>query len=90
MLKVDFANFMSNTMGGWPPKANMSVYEGMKFECACGEWHEFYQHNCAVLRELKGMTFVISYQNCEYVNAVKVKGLFKPKLETQFGTNQEE
>ena len=87
---LDWNSFMEKTMGGMPLNADMSIYEGLTFECACGDVHEFDTHSCNVLRELKRMTFVISPKYCGGINAVKVKGLFKVSMETQFGTNPPE
>mgnify|MGYP000232169260 CR=1 FL=1 len=82
MKRVDFEEFMSRTMGGRPLNADMSIYEGKKFECGCGSEHLFNERECKVFRELRGMHFVIGCPEKEHMNCVKIT--FTAKLKTKF------
>ena len=81
--RIDFEEFMSRTMGGGPVYADMSIYEGKPFKCGCGSEHLFNEKQCGVLRELRGMHFVIGCPDKDYLNYVKITLL---KLKTKFST----
>jgi hypothetical protein len=83
---VSFDNFMSSTLGGWPVKADMSIYAGKPFECACGVTHSFSGRSSEVMRELGGMRFVLRCPERKAITLVRVKGIFSVVLESQYGT----
>jgi hypothetical protein len=85
--QVDFQEFMIRTMGGGPVRSNMSIYEGFTYICGCGSKHLFSEEKCGVLRELRGMQFVIGCPDKDYLNCVKMT---LSKIETQFSTIQTE
>jgi len=77
--------FLRRTLGGFPVRADLSIYTGMEFECACGVLHHFDLIDNKVYRELPGMKFVIGCSRTESINCVKIKGIFRVRMETQFG-----
>lgn len=85
MKSVSQQEFMVETMGGWPLNANVSVYTGKNFECACGKVHQFSGESSEVLRELSRMRFVLRCPDRNGVTLVKVKGLFSVKIESLMG-----
>lgn len=85
--QVDFQEFMTRTMGGGPVRSNMSIYEGFTYSCGCGSKHLFSEEKCGVLRELRGMQFVIGCPDKDYLNCVKIN---LSKIESQFSTTQTE
>lgn len=85
MKLVSQSEFITETMGGWPVKANMAAYAGKIFECACGNFHNFSGETNEVLRELPGMTFVLRCPSRKGVTLVKIKGLFTAKIESISG-----
>jgi len=85
---VTLEEFMDQTLGGRPNRANMTAYDGKEYECGCGDFHIIEcldQNNSepAVIRELSGMRFVFSCQN-GYVTCVKISGIFTVKLKSLF------
>lgn len=88
MKELSFKDFWAETALGRPNQAEMSIYEGLTFDCVCGSQHEFQEHTCRVIRELPRLVFVIWCPNKEGLNAVEVKGLFRRKMVTLFGTRE--
>ncbi|WP_375754894.1 hypothetical protein [Corallococcus exercitus] len=82
---VSWEEFKRRVLMGWSPRMGMSIYQALSFDCACGERHLFGQ--AAPLKELPGMRLVLS---CPRLAAngtcVKVKGLFRIRLESEFGS----
>lgn len=81
---LDWEVFKDRVSGGWGPRMDMSIYQSLSFECACGEAHLF--AHAAPLKELPGMRLVLS---CPALNAsgtcVKIEGLFRIRIESEFG-----
>jgi hypothetical protein len=65
--------FDEKTWGGVPLKLKMTVYEGIPYECGCGDTHPFSDSQTQVVCEIGGRDFVFLCLN-EYVTLVKVKG----------------
>ena len=86
MKNISQQEFMVETMGGWPVKANVSAYTGKNFDCACGKVHQFSGGNSEVLRELSGMRFVFRCPDRNGLTLVKIKGLFSVKIESVVGS----
>lgn len=72
MKKASAEEFYKQTAGGRPNRANMSAYEGKEFECGCGSVHTFNEHTCEVIRELRGMRFVIQCPEGKALNLIKI------------------
>jgi hypothetical protein len=70
---------MKETVGGFPLQAQMHIYEGVPYECGCGETHKFSQNRTEVVRELRIMKFVLGCQN-GFITLVKIKGFFSYKM----------
>lgn len=89
MKIITVPEFLGETAGGWPPKMNVTPYVGHKFECACGQMHEF-THYTVVMRELSGMRLVLACPEQDAITCVKVKGIFRFKgFESLFGARVE-
>ena len=86
MKNVSQQEFMFETTGGWPVKANVSAYTGKSFDCACGKVHQFSGEDSEVLRELSGMRFVFRCPDRNCLTLVKIKGLFSVKIESVMGS----
>ena len=86
MKLVPIQQFISETMGGAPVRADMSIYQGKEFQCACGKHHQFSGLQDDVIRELFGMKFVFRCPERNGVTLVKIKGLFSTKIESLVGT----
>ena len=82
---VSLEQFMSRTFGGRPVTLDVSIYEGMIYECACGAEHSFSGDTSEVLRELRGMQLVLRCPSRGAITCVKIAGLFHPSLKSQFG-----
>lgn len=83
---VSFQEFMYRTAGGIPNGMKMSIYEGKTFECACGDKHHFSVATVPVMRELPKWQLVFACPNGKAITCVSLKGLFKPRFESLFGT----
>lgn len=93
MVKMlDFEGFIAS-MGNFmiKPQMNMSVYSGGKFECACGEYHQ-YDYSIKILAEGSKMRVVMECpkdHNFLTNVSIKHKGFFPrsfDKFETISGT----
>lgn len=80
---------MRQTMGGWPPQMDVSIYAGLEYDCACGRRHCFDPLTLKVLRELPGMRLVFICPESESINCVKIRGFFRHRLESLFGVKSE-
>ena len=95
--------FFSETRGGRPPLADLSIYDGKLYDCGCGKKHEFFWKDgphlkkqsyspiaTYVLRDLRGMRFVFSMTHCHYHNLVKIYflGNFKTMVTFRHGDPQ--
>jgi len=83
---VPIADFICRTMGGRPNQMDVSIYAGCPFDCACGKSHAFDPGTIRVLRELPWMRLVLVCPEGEYLTCVKIKGWFRYRLESLFGT----
>ena len=73
---VEKEELLKKTMGGVPVKKGMFVYNGIPYECGCGDKHLLeYAVFDLVAPPAK---FIFQCEN-DYLTAVKVKGLFKQK-----------
>ena len=89
MKKLSAEEFFKQTAGGRPNQANMSAYEGKEFECGCGSVHAFDEHTCEVIRELRGMRFVIQCPEDKALTLIKIN-LWGTKLIPKLFTRREE
>mgnify|MGYP003691700213 CR=1 FL=1 len=80
----ELEDFFSKTAGGRANRANMTIYFGKPYDCACGQTHDF-NTDTNVLRELSGMRFVMECPEDDFVTCVKISGLFNIKLKSLFG-----
>ncbi len=71
--------FFKKNMGGVPLRRKMHVYEGIHYECGCGETHLFSPSQTRVFCELGTRSFVFRCRN-EYVTLIKVKGFSSYKF----------
>ena len=84
-------DFFAETMGGRPNNMDTSIYDGKPFQCACGKTHLFFSDETDVIRELSNMRLVFQCpEQSNFVTCVKVKGLFRFKFDSLFGTKIEE
>ena len=83
-------DFFSQTMGGRPNQMDVSIYRDINLQCACGKEHPFSGESSDVIRELTGRRLVIECPEGGAMTCIKVKGLFKYKLQSLFGTFGEE
>jgi hypothetical protein len=92
MQLVTSDEFFQATMGGRPNRLNMAPYEGVPFQCACGQAHPYHASAVPVLRELRGMRLVLPCPVTErHLTCVKVKGFFRFKgFESLFGAEIED
>ena len=81
--------FYEQTAGGRPNRANMSAYEGKEFECGCGSVHAFNEHTCEVIRELRGMRFVVQCPEDKALNLIKIN-IWGTKLTPKLVTRRED
>jgi hypothetical protein len=88
MRKVSAEEFYKQTPGGRPNRANMSAYEGREFECGCGSVHAFNEHTCEVIRELRGMRFIIQCPEDKALTLIKIN-LWGTKLTPKLVTRRE-
>lgn len=75
--------FMTTWQQGWPPRMDMTVYDGKTYECVCGDSHEF--HHSRVAREMKRMHVVIECPDSMGVVCLKIKGIFFTRLVSRYG-----
>ena len=88
MVKVvDSREFVQNTMGGRPCQLDLSIYDGLYYECGCGEVHCFHSYATEVMREIPMLKIVIYDSHCGYGTLVKIKGFFKYRLESLLSTS---
>lgn len=73
--------FDRKTLGGVPLKLKMHVYDGIPYECGCGETHLFSPSQTRVVCEIGTRDFVFLCLN-EYVTLVKVKGFTSHKFKS--------
>ncbi len=85
MKIITSEEFMARASRAFPLNMNVSIYEGMSFECACGNTHAFSGDPSDILREMKGMQLLIVCPNKLGITCVKVAGMFRPQLKAQFG-----
>ena len=78
---VSMDEFNQKTLGGVPLRRKMYVYEGIPYECGCGETHLFSSSQTRVFCELSGRDYVFLCLN-EYVTLVKVKGFSSHKFKS--------
>ncbi len=78
---VSMDEFNQKTLGGVPLRRKMYVYEGIPYECGCGETHLFSPSQTRVFCELGGRDYVFLCLN-EYVTLVKVKGFSSLKFKS--------
>lgn len=85
MEVVTPGDFFARTMGGRPCQMDVTIYAGCCFECACGDSHTFDPSTVRVMRELPGMRLVLGCSTGDAVTCVKIRGLFRYRLESLFG-----
>jgi hypothetical protein len=68
-------------VGGVPLKKKMDIFDGIPYECGCGETHIFSQSQTRVYCELGGRDYVFWCLN-EYFTLVKVKGFSSHKFKS--------
>lgn len=85
MRILDLATFFSHTSNGFPQNMDDRAYWGNNFDCVCGKKHIF-GPDINILRELPGMKIVISCEDRKGVTCVHIKGFFKPKFVSLFGS----
>ncbi len=73
---VSMDEFDRKTLGGVPLRRKMDVFEGVPYECGCGETHIFSSSQTRVFCELGGRDYVFWCHN-EYLTLIKIKG-FSP------------
>ncbi len=78
---VSMDEFNQKTLGGVPLRRKMHVFEGIPYECGCGETHLFSSSQTRVFCELSGRDYVFLCLN-EYVTLVKVKGFSSHKFKS--------
>jgi len=89
MKKASAEEFYKQAAGGRPNRANMSAYEGKEFECGCGSVHAFNEHTCEVIRELRGMRFVIQCPEDKALNLIKIS-IWGTRLTPKLFTRRED
>ena len=83
VLEID--DFLEQTFGGRPNRANMGPYFGKSYDCACGKSHNI-DASTSVIRELSGMRFVIVCpERDNFYTRIKISGLFNIKITSLFG-----
>ena len=90
MELIQLVDFQHRTLGGRPCQMEVSIYGGLPFDCACGRSHNFDPTWVRVLRELPKMRLVLSCPQDMAVNCVRIRGLFRRRLETLFGAKIDE
>jgi len=78
---VSMNEFEQKTGGGVPLRRKMTIFEGIPYECGCGETHIFSPSQTRVYCELGGRDYVFLCLN-EYVTLVKVKGFSSHKFKS--------
>ena len=86
MRIVPLEAFVAETLlDGWSLAADVSIYGGKAYFCACGKTHNFSGSSDDVIRELRGMRFVFHCPNRDAYTLVKIKGFFSIRIESQLG-----
>lgn len=79
--------FLRETIGGRPNQMQLSIYEGITFDCACGRQHEFSIACVPILREFPGMRLVFGCpEGIDALTCVRIKGLIRFRFVSLFGT----
>ncbi|MBT3435461.1 MAG: hypothetical protein HOC91_11155 [Nitrospinaceae bacterium] len=78
---VEKEELLKKTMGGVPVKKGMFVYNGIPYECGCGETHKFSESQTRIFCELGARNFVFLCLD-EYLTLVKVKGFVTHKFKS--------
>jgi hypothetical protein len=86
---VSMEEFDRKTVGGVPLKKRMNVFDGIPYECGCGETHQFSPSQTRVFCELGGRDYVFWCLN-EYLTLVKVKGFATHKFKSLLSAKKEE
>jgi len=89
MELVSLEEFGRRTMGGRPNMMDVSIYMGCRYECACGGTHKFDGVPDYILRELPGMRLVVACPDGDAVTCIKIRGFFRYRFESLFGSRDE-
>ncbi len=86
---VGMDEFNQKTWCGVPLKLKMQVYEGIPYECGCGETHLFSQSQTRVFCEIGTREFVFLCLN-EYLTLIKVKGFSSLRFKSLLSAKNEQ
>ena len=84
LLALD--EFVRRTGGGHYPRRNVSTFDDLAYDCACGRTHRFAVQTTQVLLELPGDRLVLPCPNTAAMTCVEVKGRPPSRLVAAFGT----
>lgn len=77
--------FIARISLGWEPRMKTGIYDRLEFQCACGRLHLFSTADTPPLLELPGMRLVVKCPESQHHTCFKVRGLFRYRMESQFG-----
>jgi len=77
--------FVARISRGWDPRMNTAIYDGLDFQCACGDSHSFDTATTSPLLELPGMRLVIKCPTSHSLTCIKIRGFLQYRIESLFG-----
>jgi hypothetical protein len=81
---VPMPKFVRRTRGGRFPRRNISTFDGLDYNCACGRTHRFDVRRSAVVLELTGDRMVLQCPDAAAVTCVEIRRLSR-RLIAVFG-----
>ncbi len=63
----------------------VGIYNGVKFECACGQHHDFDSSLTPPVRELSGMRLVLPCPDDKSLTCVRIRGFFRFRFVSLIG-----
>ncbi len=85
MEHLTASEFVSRVSRGRDTKMNTSIYDGLTFECACGQSHSFDSNLTPPEIELGWMRLVIKCPDSNHLTCVKIRGFLRWRMESLFG-----
>ncbi len=82
---VSLEDFFRRTLGGRPNRMVVDIYNGVKFECACGQYHHFDLSLTPPVRELPRMRLVLPCPDDKGLTCVKIRGFFRFRFVSLIG-----
>lgn len=85
MEQLTASELVTRISNGRKPKLDTTIYDGLTFGCACGQFHSFDTNLTPPEVELPGMRLVIKCPESNHLTCIRIRGFLRRRLESLFG-----